>query len=87
MGAIVIKISKANSFWVFADPVGELHPSKVPQHIIYVCAETQIVECFIVEIDVSHKPLLKTREFLLLLLRQYDEAICGIPRSVWRWRG
>jgi hypothetical protein len=42
----------------------------------------------IVEIDVCHKPLLKTREFLLLLLlRQYDEAICGIPRSVWRWHG
>jgi hypothetical protein len=31
----------------------------------------------IVEIDVCHKPLLKTREFLLLLLRQDDEAICG----------
>jgi hypothetical protein len=29
----------------------------------------------IVEVDVGHKPLLKTREFLLLLLRQYDEAI------------
>jgi hypothetical protein len=41
----------------------------------------------IVEVDVSHKPLLKTREFLLLLLRQYDEAICGIPRSIWRWHG
>jgi hypothetical protein len=40
----------------------------------------------IVEVDVGHKPLLKTREFLLLLLRQYDEAICGIPWSVWRWR-
>jgi hypothetical protein len=41
----------------------------------------------IVEIDVCHKPLLKTGEFLLLpLLRQYDEAICGVPRSVWRWR-
>jgi hypothetical protein len=40
----------------------------------------------VVEVDVGHKPLLKTRE-LLLLLRQYDEAICGIPRSVWRWRG
>jgi hypothetical protein len=33
-------------------PVGELHPSKVPQHIIYVRAETQIVECLIVEISV-----------------------------------
>jgi hypothetical protein len=29
----------------------------------------------IVEVDVGHKPLLKTRELLLLLLRQYDEAI------------
>jgi hypothetical protein len=46
-------------------PVGELHPSKVPQ----------IVECLIVEVDIGHEPLLKTREFLLLLLRQYDEAI------------
>jgi hypothetical protein len=41
----------------------------------------------IVEIDVCHKPLLKTGEFLLLLLRQYDEAICGVAWSVWRWRG
>jgi hypothetical protein len=49
-------------------PIGELHTSKVPQHIIYVRAETQIVECLIVEVDVGHKPLLKTREFLLLLL-------------------
>jgi hypothetical protein len=60
---------------------------KVPQHIIYVHAETQIVESLIVEIDVCHKPLIKVREFLLLLLRQYDEAICGVPRSVWRWHG
>jgi hypothetical protein len=30
----------------------------------------------IVEVDVGHKPLLKTRELLLLLLlRQYDETI------------
>jgi hypothetical protein len=56
-------------------PVGELHPSKVPQHIIYVGAETQVVECLVVEVDVGHKPLLKMRELLLLLLRQYDEAI------------
>jgi hypothetical protein len=48
--------------------VRELHPSKVPQHIIYVRAETQIVESLIVEIDVCHKPLLKTGELLLLLL-------------------
>jgi hypothetical protein len=26
------------------------------------------------------------RELLLLLLQQYDEAIQGIYRSVWRWR-
>jgi hypothetical protein len=39
------------------------------------------------EIDVGHKPLLKAREFLLLLLRHDDEAICGIPQSVWRWSG
>jgi hypothetical protein len=56
-------------------PAGELHPSMVPQHIIYVGVETKVVECLIVEVDVGHKPLLKTREFLLLLLRQYDEAI------------
>jgi hypothetical protein len=36
----------------------------------------------IVEIDICHKPLLKEREFLLLLLRQYDEAICGVPQSM-----
>jgi hypothetical protein len=43
----------------------------------------------IVEIDVCYKPLLKAREFLLLLLllRLDDEAICGVPRSVWRWSG
>jgi hypothetical protein len=29
----------------------------------------------VVEVDVGHKPLLKMRELLLLLLRQYDEAI------------
>jgi hypothetical protein len=39
----------------------------VPQHIIYVRAETQVDEGLIVEIDVCHKPLLKTGEFLLLL--------------------
>jgi hypothetical protein len=55
--------------------VGELHPSKVPQYLIYVGAETQVAECLVVEVDVGHKPLLKKREFLLLLLRQYDEAI------------
>jgi hypothetical protein len=38
----------------------------------------------IIEIDVCHKPLLKAREFLLLL-RQDDIAICGVPRSVQRW--
>jgi hypothetical protein len=32
----------------------------------------------VVEVDVGHKPLLETREFLLLLLRQYDETIRGI---------
>jgi hypothetical protein len=26
--------------------VGELHPSEVPQHIVYVGAKTQGVECF-----------------------------------------
>jgi hypothetical protein len=41
----------------------------------------------IIEIDICHMPLLKAREFLVLLLRQYDEAICGVPQSVWRWRG
>jgi hypothetical protein len=41
----------------------------------------------VVELDVGHKSLLMTREPLLLLLRQYDEAIRGIYRSVWRWRG
>jgi hypothetical protein len=40
----------------------------------------------VVKIDVCHKPLLKTREFLLLLW-QDDEAIRGLPRSVWRWSG
>jgi hypothetical protein len=45
-----------------------MHPSKVPQHIIYIRAETQFIESLIIEIDVSHKPLLKAREFLLLLL-------------------
>jgi hypothetical protein len=29
----------------------------------------------VVELDVGHKSLLKMREFLILLLRQYDEAI------------
>jgi hypothetical protein len=29
----------------------------------------------VVELDVGHKSLLKTIELLLLLLRQYDEAI------------
>jgi hypothetical protein len=29
----------------------------------------------VVDVDGGHKPLLKTREPLLLLLRQYDEAI------------
>jgi hypothetical protein len=41
----------------------------------------------IVEIDVFHKPLLKMIKFPLLLLRQDDEAICGVPWSVWRWSG
>jgi hypothetical protein len=45
------------------------------------------VESLIVKIDICHKPLLKTREILLLLLRQDDEAICGVPQSVWRWSG
>jgi hypothetical protein len=37
----------------------------------------------IIEIDVCHKPLLKAREFiLLLLLRQDDEAICGVPQCM-----
>jgi hypothetical protein len=42
---------------------------------MYVGAETQVVECLVVEVDIGHKSLLKMREFLLLLLRQYDEAI------------
>jgi hypothetical protein len=29
----------------------------------------------VIELDVGHKSLLKTIELLLLLLRQYDEAI------------
>jgi hypothetical protein len=29
----------------------------------------------VVELNIGHKPLLKTRESLLLLLRQNDEAI------------
>jgi hypothetical protein len=41
----------------------------------------------VVELDIGHKSLLKMREPLLLLLRQYDEAIRGIYWSVWRWRG
>jgi hypothetical protein len=46
----------------------------VPQHVIYVGAETQVVECLVVEVDVGHKPLLKTREFLLLLLSECMEV-------------
>jgi hypothetical protein len=46
---------------------------------MYVYAETQCIESLISEIDVCHKPLLKAREFLLLLLQQYDESICGVP--------
>jgi hypothetical protein len=83
---MVIKISMANSLWVSADtPLENCTQPRCP-NIIYVGAETQVVECLIVEVDVGHKPLLKTRESLLLL-RQYDEAIGGILRSVSRWRG
>jgi hypothetical protein len=83
IGTVVIKISKASSLWVFAETLLE----NCTHLIIYVRAEIQCVERLIVEIDVCHKPLIKAREFLLLLLRQYDEAICGVPQSIWRWRG
>jgi hypothetical protein len=38
------------------------------------------VESLVVEVDVSYKPLLKTSELFLLLLR--DDKPIGIPQSM-----
>jgi hypothetical protein len=49
--------------------------------------KTQHLESLIVEVNVCHKPLLKSSELLLLLLRHDDKPILGIPQSVWRRSG
>jgi hypothetical protein len=43
--------------------------------------KSQYVESLVVEVDVLYKPLLKTSELLLLLLRHDDKPI-GIPQRV-----
>jgi hypothetical protein len=83
---MVMRISKANSLWVFTDtPLEKLNPTLVFRK------KTQYVESLVIEVDVRYKPLLKASELLLLLLllpllRRDDKPI-GIPRSVWRWSG
>jgi hypothetical protein len=49
--------------------------------------KTQHLERLIFEVDVFHKPLLKTSELHLLLIRHDDKPILGIPQSVWRSSG
>jgi hypothetical protein len=80
IGAMVMRISKANSLWVFTDTPLE-NCTQVNIHM-----KTQHLESLIIESTCCHKPLLKSSELLLLLLRHDDKPI-GIPRSVWRWSG
>jgi hypothetical protein len=83
---MVMRISKANSLWVFTDtPLEKLNPTLVFRK------KTQYVESLVIEVDVRYKPLLKASELLLLLLLlpllRHDDKPIGIPRSVWRWSG
>jgi hypothetical protein len=48
--------------------------------------KTQYVESLVIEVNIRYKPLLKTSEPLLLILRHDDKPL-AIPRSVWRWSG
>jgi hypothetical protein len=60
--------------------VGELHPSKVPQHVVYVGAETQVAKCLVVEVDVGTS-LFSRRESLFSssssdnMMKPYEEYI------------
>jgi hypothetical protein len=73
---MVMRISWANSLWVFADTLLE-NCTGVPY-------ETQYVDSLVVDVNVRYKPLLKASELLLFLFR-HDDIPLRIPRSVWRW--
>jgi hypothetical protein len=63
----------------YTNSIKGLHPYKVAQDLIIILVESQHLEGVSIEVNIWHKPLLKTNKSILFLIRLHDETILKCP--------